>query len=268
MKRLLVRLIGCVALILGALAPSSAIAQVALPGDMDPNGRIYTQIVARVGETGTYSPAISGVTFYVVSADGQRITLRTTAGGTAATWLPRAQYRIVTPDPFQWEGKLYTWDTVATVRPGSALVRFNLANGRSRDVPIITWTSSDPGSSEAVKDGQVFRTITRDGVSVAATVSRNRDVIWADVSVSNKSNRKIDVQPQAFVLTEATPNHSALAHHAVQGTVVRALTPTTLTPGQDISGVIPFESDKKATEVVLRVPLSRITFDIPLTIRK
>ena len=252
----------------GALAPRAALTQVALPGDMDPNGRVYTQIIARVGDEGTYSQPISGVTFYIVSADGQRITLRTTAGGTAATWLPRAQYRIVTPDPFQWEGKLYTWDTVATVRPGSALVRFNLANGRSRDVPIVAWTSGDPGSSEVVKDGQVFRTITRDGVSVAATVSRNRDVIWADVSVSNKSNRKIDVQPQAFVLTEAAPNHSALAHHAVQGTVVRALIPTTLNPGQDISGVIPFESDKKATEVILRVPVSRITFDIPLAIRK
>jgi hypothetical protein len=119
-----------------------------------------------------------------------------------------------------------------------------------------------------VKNGQLIRTITREGIVVAATVFRNRDLMWADVSISNKSNRKVDVQPQAFMLSEVSPNHATFPHHTMQGTVVRALVPNTLLPGQDVSGVIPFESDKKATQVVLRVPLSRITFDVPLTVRK
>src|SRR5437867_9659201 len=134
----------------GAVTPCVTAAQIALPGDLDPSGRVYTQIIARVGEEGTYSPAITGVTFYVVSADGHRITLKTNAGGTAATWLPRAQYRVVTPDPFQWEGRLYTWDTVTAVRGGMPPIRFNLANGRWKEVPVVTWRAGEANSVEAI----------------------------------------------------------------------------------------------------------------------
>ncbi len=238
-----------------------------MPGDLDPSGRVYTQIIARVGEEGTYSPAITGVTFYVVSADGQRIILKTNAGGTAATWLPRAQYRIVTPDPFQWEGKLYTWDTVATVRGGMLPVRFNLANGRWKEVPVVTWRAGDANSVETIKDRQVVRTLTHDGVAVAATITRSGDMLWADVSITNRSNRRIAVEPQAFILSEVAPIRVALQHHIVNGTVAHPLVTDTLKLGQDVSGVVTFESDKKAKDVVLRIPLSGITFDIPLSIR-
>ncbi len=123
----------------GALAPCLSAGQIALPGDMDPAGRIYTQIAARVGELGSNSPTIPGLTIYVVSEDGHRVTLRTTLGGTAAAWLVRARYRIVTPEPFQFEGRLYTWDTIAVVRPGMALIRLQLSNAKSREVPLVTW---------------------------------------------------------------------------------------------------------------------------------
>ena len=41
----------------------------------------------------------------------------------------------------------------------------------------------------------------------------------------------------------------------------------TLMPGQNITGAVFFERDKKARDVVLRIPLSGVTFDVPLTIR-
>lgn len=238
-----------------------------MPGDLDPSGRVYTQIIARVGVEGTFSPAISGVTFYIVSVDGQRITLKTNAGGTAATWLPRAQYRIVTPDPFQWEGRLYTWDTVTTVRGGMLPVRFNLANGRWKEVPVVIWTAGSANSVETARGGQVVRTLTHDGVAVGAAITRSHDMLWADVSISNRSNRRIAVEPQAFMLSEVSPIRATLQHRPVNGTVVHPLVTDTLKSGQDVSGVVTFESDKKAKDVVLRIPLSGITFDVPLSIR-
>ena len=259
------RVVVCFAVV--AFTPRMTAAQIALPGDLDPSGRVYTQIVARVGEEGTYSPAITGVTFYVVSADGHRITLKTNAGGTAATWLPRAQYRIVTPDPFQWEGRLYTWDTVTAVRGGMLPIRINLANARSREVPVVTWKAGDAGSVETIKNGQVVRTLTHDGVAVGATITRSHDTMWAEVIISNKSSRKIAVEPQAFTLTEVSPLRVLLQHHVVTGAVVHPLVTDMLVPGQEVSGVVSFESDKKAKDVLLRIPLSGITFDMPLNIR-
>lgn len=238
-----------------------------MPGDLDPSGRVYTQIIARVGVEGTFSPAISGVIFYIVSVDGNRITLKTNAGGTAATWLPRAQYRIVTPDPFQWEGRLYTWDTVTTVRGGMLPVRLNLANGKWKEVPVVTWTAGAANSVETAKGGQVVRTLTHDGVVVAATVTRSHDLLWAEVSVSNHSSRRISVEPQAFMLSEVAPIRVALQHRDVNGTVAHPLVTDTLMTGREVSGVVTFESDKKAKEVLLRIPLSGITFDIPISVR-
>ena len=261
----IILVVSCFAFV--AVTPCVTNGQIAMPGDLDPSGRVYTQIIARVGVEGTFSPAISGVTFYIVSVDGQRITLKTNAGGTAATWLPRAQYRIVTPDPFQWEGRLYTWDTVTTVRGGMLPVRFNLANGRWKEVPVVTWTAGDANSVETAKGGQVVRTLTHDGVAVGAAITRSHDMLWADVSISNRSNRRIAVEPQAFMLSEVSPIRVTLQHRPVNGTVAHPLVTDTLKSGQDVSGVVTFESDKKAKDVVLRIPLSGITFDVPLSIR-
>ena len=132
---------------------------------------------------------------------------------------------------------------------------------------MVTWKAGDANSVETIKDGQVIRTLTHDGVAVGATITRSRDMLWADVSVLNRSNRKIAVEPQAFMLSEVSPIRVALQHHTVNGTVAHPLVTDTLKTGQDVSGVVTFESDKKAKELVLRIPLSGITFDIPLSIR-
>jgi hypothetical protein len=249
------------------VTPRVTAGQIAMPGDLDPGGRVYTQIIARVGVEGTFSPAISGVTFYIVSVDGHRVILKTNAGGTAATWLPRAQYRIVSPDPFQWEGRLYTWDTVATVRGGMLPVRLNLANGRSKEVPVVTWRPGDSNSLETIKDGQLVRSLSYDGVAAGASVTRSHDLLWVEVIISNRSNRRVAVEPQAFMLSEVSPTRVPLQHRVVTGSVAHPLVTDTLKSGQEVSGVVTFESDKKAKDVLLRIPLSGITFDLPLSIR-
>ncbi|HLE56213.1 MAG TPA: hypothetical protein VJB15_03955 [Rhodothermia bacterium] len=252
----------------GALTPCLGTAQVALPGEQDPTGRVYTQIVARVGEQGSNSPPIAGLTVYVVSEDGRRVILRTNRGGTAAIWLARAQYRIVTPDPFQLEGRLYTWDTLAAVRPGMAPIRLQLANAKSREVPVVRWRPDDASSGQTLRDGRTVRTLSRDGVVIAATIIRSDDLMWIDVSVSNGSSRKLDVDPQAFTLDELSPNQTPLRYVIPTEDILnRALTANTLMPGQKTSGTVFFEGDKKARELVLRIPLTGVTFEVPLTIR-
>ena len=277
----------------GVLTPFAGRAQIAHAGEQDPSGRVYTQIVARVGELGSNSAPIPDLTVYVVSEDGRRISLRTNVGGTAATWLPRARYRIVTPEPFQLDGRLYTWDTITAIRPGMGLVRLFVANAKSQPVPIAVWRLGDAASGETIKDRRTLRTLTRDGVAVSATIIRDEDLLWADVTISNRSKRRLDVYPQYFTLTEVSPKQMALAYRTpeiVARTVtadskrlgalmarrstkkpeeilIRALREIALMPGQDVAGSVFFERDEKAKEVVLRIPTSGVTFEVPLSIR-
>jgi hypothetical protein len=276
-----------------ALTPSAGTAQIAHAGEQDPSGRVYTQIVARVGELGSNSAPIPDLAVYVVSEDGRRVTLRTNLGGTAATWLPRARYRIVTPEPFQLDGRLYTWDTIAAIRPGMGLVRLFVANAKSQPVPIATWRPGDPASGETIKDRQTIRSLTRDGVAVSATITRDADLLWADVTISNRSKRRLDVYPQNFTLTEVLPKQMVLAYRTPENVartvtadskrlgalmarrstkkpeeiLIRALREIALMPGQDVAGSVFFERDDKAKDVVLRIPTSGVTFEVPLSIR-
>src|SRR5205814_8797843 len=126
------------------------------------------------------------------------------------------------------DSRLYTRDTGATLRCGMLPIRLNLANGRSREVPIGTWKSGDSGSSETIKNGQVVRALVHDAVTVSATITRSHDTIWAEVIISNRSNRRIAVEPQAFVLSEISPTRVALQHHIVNGTVAHPLVTDTL----------------------------------------
>jgi len=276
-----------------ALTPFVATAQIAHAGEQDPSGRVYTQIVARVGELGSNSAPIPDLTVYVVSQDGRRVTLRTNVGGTAATWLPRARYRILTPEPFQLDGRLYTWDTITAIRPGMGLVRLFVANAKSQPVPMAIWRSADAASRETIKDRQTIRSLMRDGVTVSATVTRDADLLWADVTISNRSGRRLDVYPQTFTLTEVLPKQMALAYRTPENVartltadskrlgalmarsstkkpeeiLIRALREIALMPGQDVAGSVFFERDEKAKEVVLRIPTSGVTFEVPLSIR-
>ncbi len=280
-------------LAVGALTPFAGKAQIARAGELDPAGRVYTQIVVRVGELGSNSAPIPGLTVYVVSEDGRRISLRTNPGGTAATWLPRARYRIVTPEPFQLDGRLYTWDTITAIRPAMGLVRLYVANAKSQPVAIATWRPGDAASGETIKDRQTIRTLTRDGVAVSATITRDEDLLWADVTISNRSRRRLDVYPQIFTLTEVAPKQIELGYRTPENVatkltadskrlgalmarrstrkpediLIRALREIALVPGQDVAGSIFFDRDEKAKEVVLRIPTTGVTFEVPLSIR-
>lgn len=249
--------------------PNGGSAQIASPGDLDPSGRVYTEIVARVGSAGSNSAAIPGMAVYVVSEDGRRTTLRTTLGGTAAAWLTRARYRIVTPDPFQYQERLYSWDTIVVVRGGIAPVRFQLENARSRPVPVMTWRAKEAGARETVTNGRVTRTLSLAGLSANTSVSRNNNLITVELTLANRSSHNVDYDPRDFTLKALTPVERALSTWTPKSGVMSTPTLTSgrLAPGQSVTGLLYFEPDPKARDVVLRVPVSRVTFEFPLVLR-
>ena len=252
-----------------SLIPSISNAQIASPGDLDPSGRVYTEVVARVGAVGTNSAAIPGMAVYIVSVDGHRTTLRTTLGGTAATWLPRAQYRIVTPDPFQYQERMYSWDTIVAVRPGMSAVRLQLENARSRPVPVLEWKANETGARETITSGRVTRSLSHAGLAVNASISRNNEVIAAELTFVNRTSRNVDYAPQTFTLVEESPVHRTLEIWAPNSGA--GLQPTLsagrISPGQPVSGIVFFERDPKARDVVLRIPVTAVTFEIPFVLR-
>src|SRR6185503_3869573 len=104
------------------------------------------------------------------------------------------------------------WDTIAVVRPGSALVRLQLSNAKSREVPVATWRMGDGSSGETVKDGRLTRNVVHDEVALGASVNRNDDLMWAEVTIANRSKHKVDIEPQTFTLTELSPKQIPLRY--------------------------------------------------------
>ncbi|HUQ18111.1 MAG TPA: hypothetical protein VM099_00750 [Gemmatimonadaceae bacterium] len=251
------------------IIPQVSLAQIASPGDLDPSGRVYTEIVARVGAAGSNSPAIPGMAVYVVSEDGRRTTLRTTLGGTAAAWLARARYRIVTPDPFQYQERLYSWDTIVVVRGGIGPIRLQLENAKSRPVPLMTWKANEVGARVTITNGRVMRTLSLAGVSANAAATRNDNLITVELTLANRSSHNVDYDPRDFTLKALTPAEKTLSPWIPKSGILSAPTLSSgrLAPGQSVTGLLYFEPDSKARDVVLRVPVSRVTFEFPLVLR-
>lgn len=249
--------------------PTVSSAQIASPGDLDPSGRVYTEVVARVGAAGSNSAAIPGMAVYVVSEDGRRTTLRTTLGGTAAAWLARARYRIVTPDPFQYQERLYSWDTIVFVRGGIGPIRLHLENAKSRPVPVMSWKANEAGARETVTKGRVIRTLSLAGLSANASVTRNNNLITVELTLANRSSHNVDYDPRDFTLKEETPTQKPLVTWTPKSGVMSdpTLSVGRLAPGQSVTGLLYFEPDPKARDVVLHVPVSRVTFEFPLVLR-
>jgi len=256
-------------LLASLITPSFTGAQIASPGDLDPTGRVYTEIVARVGAAGTNSAAIPGMAVYIVSEDGHRTTLRTTLGGTAATWLPRAKYRIVTPDPFQYQEKMYSWDTIVAVRQGISAIRLQLDNARARPVPVLEWKANENGARETISNRRVIRTLSHAGLSLNASVSTSKDLTAVELTFANRTSHNVDYDPQTFTLVEESPVHRNLEIWAPKSGagLLPTLSAGRVAPGQSVSGIIFFERDPKAREVVLRIPVTAVTFEIPFSIR-
>lgn len=231
----------------------------------------------------------------------------------------------------------------------------------------VVWTAGSDNSDQLLRRGLVVRILVKDGLAVSASLARNNDVLWANVSVTNASGGRVDVDPSLFMLSEVSPKQKELRYEApdaivkfikrradwanafsamaaessrdktttdaeidtksksttdfefdtrphrysIRGTaettgsshttatvtttspdydarmqaartiekntaaadlksediLKRALLANTLMPGEEVSGAVFFERDKKAQDAILRVPIAGIVFEFPLSIR-
>jgi hypothetical protein len=130
----------------------SAHSQVPTAGSRDANGRILTKVVVTMNEPGAFGRPASGLGFLFVAGDGDRVSVRTNEAGVASTWLAPGEYRLVTPDPLEWDGYAYTWDRMISITTRTAL--FQLTQNEARSIAEadfakakVTRTSEPEGLS-------------------------------------------------------------------------------------------------------------------------
>lgn len=121
----LLRSLACLAAI--GLFPSVGSAQ-AKAGEMDAKGRIMTKVVVTMSEPNAFGKPVAGLTFLVVTENGDRVSIVTDDAGVASTWLSPASYRFVTPDPVEWQGKAYSWDMIVPVKAGAGILKLSQEN--------------------------------------------------------------------------------------------------------------------------------------------
>jgi S1-C subfamily serine protease len=78
-----------------------------------------------------------------VGAAGEAITLRTGFDGLAETDLPAGQYRLVTPEPEEFEGKRYSWDMEIAISGGAFSLDLSNDNAKVADITAVAARSSD-----------------------------------------------------------------------------------------------------------------------------
>ncbi|MDP9178967.1 MAG: outer membrane beta-barrel protein [Gemmatimonadota bacterium] len=138
-------------------------AQLPSPGERDPGGRVYAKVIVTItGESGSFGHPVSGLRFLVVAENGDRVSIRSDDAGVASTWVFPGTYRLVTPDPYEWDGNAYTWDAVVAIRPGTGLIRLSQANA-SR---IVALSPSPPARNRARQTGRT--TGSEDGGAVSS----------------------------------------------------------------------------------------------------
>src|SRR6266542_4361329 len=111
-----------------ALITPIASAQAPAPGDIDMYGRVLAKVTVTMTEPSVYGHPVTGLLFFVISENGDTLAVRTDDTGSVRVWVLAGTYRFVTPEPISWQRNAYTWDMVAAIRPGTALIRLSPAN--------------------------------------------------------------------------------------------------------------------------------------------
>jgi hypothetical protein len=77
---------------------------------------------------------------------------------------------------------------------------------------VVSWSPGAFNSDQLLKNGEVVRILVHDGVAVSASVIRTENLMWVNVSVTNRATRRVDVDPPTFSLDEIQPKQRPLAY--------------------------------------------------------
>jgi len=85
-------------------------------------------------------------------------------------------------------------------------------NEADKPGPKVFLCDESTGCTHQFIDGQKFKILTGDGLTVIASLAATKKYIRVDVSVSNGTAAPVDVLPAEFVLEESAPKQKRLAY--------------------------------------------------------
>lgn len=85
-------------------------------------------------------------------------------------------------------------------------------NQADKPAPKVFLCDESAGCTHQFIDGQKFKILTGDGLTVIVSLAATTKYIRADVSVSNGTAAPVDVLPADFVLDESAPKQKRLAY--------------------------------------------------------
>jgi hypothetical protein len=81
---------------------------------------------------------------------------------------------------------------------------------------VVAWSAASENSDQILKNGQVIRILVVDGIAVSASLVRTDDLMWVNVSVTNRSTSRVDIDPSHFTLEELAPKERILDYKAAE----------------------------------------------------
>ncbi len=154
-----------------------ASAQVPVAGDRDRSGRVLAKVVVKMPEPGALGFPVQSLSLFVVTENGDRVAIRTDAAGVASVWLSAGNYRFVTRDPTQWNGKAYTWDLIIRVRLGMGIIALSGANA-TKIVALVTEPAVVKAAPKTQTSSQLPSVM---GAPVAGQPRANSREFWFNI---------------------------------------------------------------------------------------
>ena len=147
-------------LLLAALLPLSAGAQLRADPGIVINGRVAVRVYVTLSDDETGYAPISGVSlrFFRTTAD-TTVSVRTDDAGTATALLSPGEYRLMSTTPVDWKGGRYSWSRLLQVRAGIPTIELNASSAERVASPpdVIALDSASKRAALRDENGVTLR---------------------------------------------------------------------------------------------------------------
>lgn len=172
----------------------------------------------------------------------------------------------------------YLWNTETDYLPKAEI-----------PVEVITWNANDRNCSTAFDtDRLIKKTVIAKGIQIEATLDRMPVLFFlqAHLKIINNSDKIVPIIPQIFILQVVKPKRYTLFFEypkRVSAEIIRSavfslgdqlplivdehMVSGSLAPGMSSAGYVWFEQSRAARDVLLRVSIGRLAFDVPFALR-